>query len=83
MNATNGLRPDKSVPQKGRVAKRCCLLEKKARGLEVPVGGVAEDEGGREGDAAREEAPEDGEGMRSLGSREGLSVRAEGEEVRQ
>lgn len=83
MNPAKGLCPNKSVPQEGRAAKRCCLLEQDAGGLQLSVRGVAEDEGGGEGDAAGKEAGEHGKGMRPLGSREGLSVRAEGEEVRQ
>lgn len=60
---SDGITPDERVPEECSGAVMHSLLEEEARGYGVPMGGVAEDEGGTEGDVVGELGVEESKGV--------------------
>lgn len=68
----NGVGTDESVPQEGSAGICNAALEEKKGSGRVSIGGILEDERGAEGDTARKEAVENGEGVELLGLEKGV-----------
>ena len=81
MNSSNGISPNKGVPQEGRTTIPDGSFEEKTTSRKLSECGVGENEGGAERDASRKEAIEKGKGVGLLGLAKRLGAGDEWKEI--